>query len=644
MLRYKINKNQFISDYTTVSLEDIEKYDFPSFDDNDMQLVVFYYSNEEDYNIKEGDSISIRYRMDLHNANDLTNTSYVFSDRYTVLKVNEQKGLFTIKIDKYYDLSLTSLTSVTGNDESDDDDTDNETKTETWYLHFDGAGHLFENPVTNSSITRQSPVLYVESQYTDEDNNIRTGIFKLNCTYSTPNELSCIYDEDTMYNLKNAIFSDNVATITGLKVYRETPLFERINNTFIYTVKARCAITIPLALNFGTNQQQEDMIQSTYVEDMMDSAINDIVDMEKDVYHPVIWDSENKDYANGISKEVDKIVFNFHFRQHRGDDWLVDNNTYWNGCYVDGTDSKVKLVNEISAYSTVPYFSYGTDKWSRSKQSDLLTYLGFENSDVRYQKSRLSQSFIRIMFYDSTNPANQNLLYYSTVFVDAGALFGKYIKHVEDNPYVCITLETGDDGEEAIDTTSSLKELTGIKVDREPYGVLLTEAGSDLDDREELRLSCQLTVEDKFQSEGSSDGFYLYLWKDNESGVTPTDIYMKVEYNHAGYGRTIPFMMPFWDPNKTYSSGSSTETTKRGIKTFQEILDDWNDEDGTDGQYGARQYMKYSYIHFKYKYDKIHKQHIYYLDDEFYGTNEAEGGVHFSDNVITLNLYEVKMV
>lgn len=628
MLKYTINKNQFVSDYVTVSLDDVELYDFPSSDDNDMKLAVFYYSNEDDYYFAEGDTILINYRIDLSNNNSLTTTSHTFTNRYTILKVNEQKGLFTVKINKYYDLTLSSLTSVT-----------DDTGVETWYFYFDDSGHFFENPVSGSTITRKSPVLYVESVYTDEDNNIITGVFELNCTYSTPNELSCVYDESTMSYLKNAIFDDNVATITDLKVYRETPLYERMNNIFIYIEKPRCAITIPLALNFDTNQQQEDMIQSTYVEDMMDEAINDTVDMEKDVYHPVIWDSSSGDYVEGINKEVDKIVFNFHFRQHRGDDWLVDGSTYWNGCYVDETDGKVKFVDNISEYSNIPYFSYGDDEWDRSKQSDLLTYLGFENSDVRYQKSKLSQSFIRIMFYDSMNPANQNLLYYSTIFIDAGALFGKYIKHVEDNPYVAITLVTGEDGEETIDTTTSLKEVTGVKVDREPYDELLEECDGDLDEIEELRLSCQLTVEDKFQSEGSSDGFYLYLWKDDESGVTPTDIYMKVEYNHAGYGRTIPFMMPFWDPNKP-----DGKLKERGIKSFQEILDDWNEEDGTDGQYGARNYMKYSYIHFKYKYDKTHKQHIYYLDDTFYGTDEDEGGVHFTDNVLTLNLYEGKMI
>ena len=439
------------------------------------------------------------------------------------------------------------------------------------------------------------------------------------------------------------------------------------NNIFIYIEKPLYRISIPLSVNFETNAYQSYILNEQYVEDERNKSINKITDMEKDVYHPVIWDSskldENgdivEDYVDGINKEVDKIVFNLHFRQHRGDDWLVESDTYWNGCYVD-KDNKVKFIDEIEDYKKVNYFSYKQIKKGenedirRSKQSDLMTYLGFTNSDIRYQKNKLSRSFLRIMFYDSMNPGNQNLLYYSTIFVDSGKLFGKYINHIEDTPYNSVVYETNEETEiETINAKDSEINLVGIKVDREPYGDLLKDA--TLDQVEELRLSCQFTVRDKFQSDASSDGFYLYLWKDNESGVMPSDIYMKVEFNHAGYGRTIPFMMPFWDHKKRYNKENDKLPQKQGIKTFREILDDWNstkDENEiwrnegniTDGQYGARQYMKYSYIHFKYKYDKIHKQHIYYLDDEFYGTDPENGGVHYKDNVMTINLYEAKMV
>jgi hypothetical protein len=178
-------------------------------------------------------------------------------------------------------------------------------------------------------------------------------------------------------------------------------------------------------------------------------------------------------------------------------------------------------------------------------------------------------------------------------------------------------------------------DLVGIRVDREPTYTAKRKnitSSTDVDDIEEVRLSSQFVVEDKYMSDASSEGFYLYLWKDNFLGTYPQNIYMKVEFNHAGYGRTIPFMCPFKDPTKNEGNG---------FKSFSEILDDWS---SNDKKYGIVKYSKYSYIHFKYKYDKISERHVYYLDDKFYGTEPDKGGVHFEDNAITINLYEAKIV
>ena len=133
-------------------------------------------------------------------------------------------------------------------------------------------------------------------------------------------------------------------------------------------------------------------------------------------------------------------------------------------------------------------------------------------------------------------------------------------------------------------------------------------------------MSSQFSVKDKYTSQSSSDGFYLYLWKDNETGFTPTDIYMKVEFNHAGFGRTIPFMMPF---------------NENGIETFGEILSDWQNGEG----YGIRKSLKFSYIHFKYRYNKETKQHIYYLNREKYPNAVLEEG-----GVLNINLWEAKVI
>lgn len=741
MLKYQINRRQVQSQRQQLDIDMVEMVDFPSGTGN-KSLMIFYYPTDKDYKFEEGQELEIQVNCETNNNNDLNSTTYTYKDTYTLLKVNREKGLFTCQVDKYYDLQLNSFnrqsvvltvieyvqnstypikgnyysfngryykcikTSDTPIDKSIEElkaegyFEDYNTDEERWYLYFDQP-HLFNPPIEEREYIEGSEELnykitiFIDFSYIGDEGSSVNGLAELECQYENPYELSYVFDgsDETINKLRSVVFTNEEQTeendlifgdVNGLKVYRETPYFQKsvnsnfltnTNNIFIYIEKPLYRISIPLSVNFETNTYQSDILNEQYVEDERNKSINKITDMEKDVYHPVIWNSakedengyEKEDYVDGINKEVEKIVFNLHFRQHRGDDWLVEPDTYWNGCYVDTNDNKVKFIDEITDYSDVNYFSYkqidngDSEDIRRSKQSDLMTYLGFTNSDIRYQKNKLSRSFIRIMFYDSMNPGNQNLLYYSTIFVDSGKLFGKYIKYIEDTPYRSVVYETNEDTEiETINAKDSENNLVGIKVDREPYGDLLKDEEDNdfttLDQVEELRLSCQFTVRDKFQSDASSDGFYLYLWKDNESGVTPSDIYMKVEFNHAGYGRTIPFMMPFWDPYKYKKATDNLKPLKeKGIKTFKEILNDWNstkDENEiwrnegniTDGQYGARQYMKYSYIHFKYKYDKIHKQHIYYLDDEFYGTKPEDGGVHYKDNVMTINLYEAKMI
>ena len=150
----------------------------------------------------------------------------------------------------------------------------------------------------------------------------------------------------------------------------------------------------------------------------------------------------------------------------------------------------------------------------------------------------------------------------------------------------------------------------------------MSEISSKGDDiAEEYRLSSRFVIKDRNNSRRSSEGFHIYLWKDSTDGVIPQDLYLKVEYNHAGYGRTIPFMMPYSDDGD--------------IKSFDDILSDWS-EDG----YGIKKYMRYSYIHFKYCFDKKTKKGIYYLDPNQYGGDVRK---HEDDNKIVINLYEAKI-
>lgn len=347
-------------------------------------------------------------------------------------------------------------------------------------------------------------------------------------------------------------------------------------------------------------------------------------------------------------------------------------------------------------------------------QSDLLSYLGFSNNDVKYQKSKLKKSFLRISFYDSDNIANQNLLHTSTIFIDSGELFAKYIKNINTeeeykventvkniktgktyqkgsiidvNEYNSLALKNENNQDDdhkkkclnngeplaVIGTSLTDKEtptvynVNGVRVNREPMrnekfnkknekvviDVDKGDLGDNIGEFERLRLSSQFVVADKYSSKHSSEGFYFYTYKTNDGGVFPNDIYMRVEFNHVGYGRTIPFMMPYIRKSEEDPKiGTNRYKGRKGkIKTFDDICYDWSEidfdkdldtlkEDDKIG-YGTARYMKYCHIKWKYRYDKATQKHIYYLDPDVYGESVTTKNGH--DHNIILNLYEGKI-
>lgn len=381
---------------------------------------------------------------------------------------------------------------------------------------------------------------------------------------------------------------------------------------------ARLSLILPMQQMFDTRTRQEELVEDLFFKDEEERAINNIPEMEKYCYNPV-FPIINNGRISGYA-DVMKIKFNLHFRQHRGDDWTVEDGVFWNGVDNDSI-SLLQNVRDLTAPPDKAFFSY---QGLPEKQSDLLTYLGFKDTDVRYQKSKLKKSFLRLSFYDSDRPSSQHLLGYATIYMDGGRLYRKYMSNVTNSPY------TSNSGE----FIDSRRAYIGARVNREPdwelvSGVVQGNGGDSDNDRiEEFRLSSQIVVEDKRTSVASSEGFYLYLWADNDKGLMPSDIYMKAEFNHAGYGRTIPFMMPYFNP---------VTECRVGIKTFEEILTDWR----TNNEYDIKTYNRYSYVKMKYVYDYASKKHVYYLDNESYG----DDAVKYSegDNEWELNLYEAKV-
>lgn len=511
-------------------------------------------------------------------------------------------------------------------------------------------------------------------------------------------------------------------TSGGFEIKRENNMYDTdksvVNLSFDYALNT---IQIPISQKFGTDMNHNDAIKDKFVDMTVSGMINPILDMEKDVYVPSII-TEGKAY-----EECFRIIFNLHFRKHRdigNEKWASDRDDYWNGtrfAKINGTEENKNVLDlegrvysydfsendKIAKTGKHDYFSYfgvnpvineNTDleenyitedknynefRKGRSKyteyQSDLLSYLGFSNDDVKYQKSKLKKSFLRLLFFDSDNIANQNLLHTATIFIDSGELFSKYIKNIDtdceykngDGDFITeeeFSLLSDEDKEKCIITGeptaltgSSAGDIVtvydkyGVRVNREPMRKdCIGDIGSDIDDIERLRLSSQISVTDKYSSNRSSEGFYFYTYKGNDNGVMPTELYMRVEFNHAGYGRVIPFMMPYIRDDEEKSGRYSGRNDK--IKTFDDICYDWSAEDisgelGSDGHfplkkddkigYGPVRYMKYCHIKWKYRYDKDTQKHIYYLDPDVYGDGVKSGNGH--GNNIILNLYEGKI-
>ena len=263
-----------------------------------------------------------------------------------------------------------------------------------------------------------------------------------------------------------------------------------------------------------------------YVDSTIENLIPDVIDMERFKYAPAIFNESGYSMAKSIT-------FDFHFRKRAtkemvksaaaedraypiyDDGWYVSedsgNTVWWNGMDYDGA--------EFDSGQFSQFYE------ERGHKSDLLGYLGFDDEDIYYRKSKVVMSFIRLSFYTSTDPMEQKLLYYSTSFLDATSLYGKYMK-------------------QSLAKYGKYGEYETTPLVFYPYeGV-------------SARLDTEICIKNEFNNLASSEGFNLYLFGDDadkvDEGKPYRTIYMKIEFNHAGNGKTIPMVMWPKDENDEY--------------------------------------------------------------------------------------------
>lgn len=642
MLKYEVKTSDIGDDTVRLDLLSILKTDY--YADEDKILVNNAYANS--ITLYEGASVSILTTIYKDGAYQ-DRTPMAFNDDVTVAECDNEEKTFLFIADKYIDLSLDSITT--------------EVENKNLYLHFLFDSWHYFNSLDNYGIT-----LYVQFSSTERSND---GIIFEGCEFVNDTEIKWRYNGDTnnidkfmcsifrndnyefigyggynedvdekyvevvsiperacftdeLYLKKKEEYSNNCwryelyekmcneGTLFGVSVARENFRFRKLSETEEYVTIPLASIPLPISSQTSCDTYQEQNINENFVEDEVRNAKSKTIEMEKYVYHPVF--KIGSEY-----KPIHRIKFNLHFREREEEGWIVKQDGYWNGMDKNGLHSNAGDDNGLQFFS---YHITGGDNDPQGRQSDLLCYLDFSNNDVKYQKSRLKKSFLRLSFYDSPNRANQNLLCYSILYMDSGKLFAKMMRGSSRKGLYVVS-----------DQVTSLR-YDDLKVNREPCinseSHILNQESSN-EEIEEYRLSSQIIVTDRLSS-SSSEGFYLYLWADKDKGNLPSDIYMRIEFNHAGYGRIIPFTMPY------LSNGGESK-----IYTFQEMYEAWCPTDPSQPVgWGVTKNEKFSYIHFKYAYDSQNKQYVYYLDNDTYGTYA------YNDNTpdeLELNLYESKI-
>ena len=332
--------------------------------------------------------------------------------------------------------------------------------------------------------------------------------------------------------------------------------------------------------------------------------------MEKEVYYPVYPVIDNDGNfaidSNGMQlfNNVRSIEFNLHFRTRDEDSWKVIED--------EGNNSITKSLSNWFITDYEPYkHLLETDGDKIQKESDLLGLLYFTNNDVYYQKDKLGKTFLRLSFYDSVDPMTQNLLATSTIFFDESKTFKKYMNNISGFDKK-IMYENVDKDVNNINHTIGVKTEACYNNERNELIYLWDDT---------KRLSSRFSVMNKYESNDSSEGFYLYMFRDYATNMHPSKLFMKVEFNHAGLGKSLLFTLP---------------TSKDG-----HVLKLNNKKDLNELKEGVRinEIHKHSYIPLTAVYDIKQKRYSYYIDTNYISPETISS----NNGHLQFNLFEMKI-
>lgn len=425
-------------------------------------------------------------------------------------------------------------------------------------------------------------------------------------------------------------------------------------------------LPISLAKTVNNDMLREDLITSSYYDEKVDEAINKIVDMEKDIYAPVYKTDGT------ASSPIKKMVFNLHFRTRDMDTWSIyedfgyrlSGQTYSDDGQLINEGVKVKL-NVNSDYCNwfiTDYHPYNMPSISGSStyvddgdadnahimnmmdRSDLLGLLYFTTDDVKKQRKKLAKSFLRLSYYDSTDPDTQNMIGTSVLFFDCDRYLDDAPYYTMDNLYYSDVLQTRNT------KSGQFGTIDRIDVDKAIKPKVLTEAyqsGQDdyyvaggqsqvqhISNSAKLYttsndylplMDSRIVVKDRYKTGTTSEGYYLHMLKTFSNKFISQTIYMKAEFFHAGLGIKIP--MALATELKEGDFNAIDTWTRNKLEKFKEGMD-------------LTEANKRLYIPLTVSYDISQKKYVYSISSD----NNYSSSILCDDNTTwKFNLFELKI-
>ena len=395
-------------------------------------------------------------------------------------------------------------------------------------------------------------------------------------------------------------------------------------------------IPVKLEADAALNLYKDDIISKQYLDDIKEDLINPTVDMEKDIYYPAFLEKKgNKD----VLTLCHKIQIDLHFRSRNlNDKWSINDPNQideYGGLYPSNWNIFDKYRYQVDTditKSLQPILNL-KDDLQFYPPSDLLYFLNFTDEDVFYQKQKIGKSFLRIAFYDSPNPNKHNLLYSSTIFMSETELFQKYINSDKSLTHYINVKERGGIKEKHIyendDYNHTQRQMEYI-VDNDIYMNRISVSSEPCVNNksfmatfdENKRLSSSFIIKNRNECIDSSDGFYLYLFKEYSKWTHERSIYMRVQFNHAGEGKTVNFMLLY-------------HKDKNGNKSMINWSSKYNFDKYKEGC-PLKELYEHIYIEIKVKYDLENKRFCYYLPEWMSSKNSDK-------NIMRLSLFEIKI-